>query len=171
MKKIILLLALCLSFKIACADTLKVGDTDITFSPPRGFDKVSQDIINAKWRNRDAPQFVVGNEQATTTIAYDLKPHKLPQDKLSEVQASFKALFDRVIPGIRWVKNEIRELAGQKWVFFELMSNAADTDIHNMMLVTGYQDRMLIFNFNSTKSDFPKYEKELRQSIETIKIP
>lgn len=153
------------------ADPIKVGDTEVTFEPPAGFKPLSKEIIAAKWPTNRAPAFVVGNESASTTVAYDLKPHLLPQDKLEEAKAAFTQLFDRIIPGIEWKKNEIIEHAGQKWISMEMTSNAIDTDVHNIMLVTGYKDRMLVFNFNSTKKDFPKFEDSLRESLKSIKLP
>jgi hypothetical protein len=53
----------------------------------------------------------------------------------------------------------------------ETTSSAIDTDIYNIMMLTGYDNRMLIFNFNSTKEDFPKFEKALRASLASIQIP
>lgn len=104
-------------------------------------------------------------------MAYDLKPHEIPQEALPEVQKSFTQLFKRIIPDIAWKKNEIIEHSGQKWLMMEMTSNAIDTDIYNIMLMTGFEGKMLIFNFNSTKEDFPKYEAELRASLNSIKLP
>jgi len=156
---------------IASADPIKVGDTEVTFDPPTGFKPLAQEIIDVKWPTNRAPKFVVGNESASTTVAYDLKPHVIPQDKLGEVQKQFTQLFERMIPGLDWKKNEIIEHSGRKWIFMEMTSSAVDTDIHNIMMITGYDNRMLVFNFNSTKKDFPKYEKALRASLKSIKIP
>ena len=112
---------------------------------------------------------MIGTRTGSTTIAYDLKSNKIPEDKLDDVRKAFKGVFDRVIPGIQWKKNEIIELAGRKWIYLEMTSKAIDTDIYNILLVTGYEGKMLIFNFNSTKEEFPKYEAKLRKSIQTIK--
>jgi hypothetical protein len=159
------------AFSIAIAEPIKVGDTEVTFEPPKGFKAVPQKIIDVKWPTNRAPKFVVGNESASTTVAYDLKPHVIPQNQLGEVQKQFTQLFGRMIPGLKWKKNEIVEHSGRKWLFMEMTSSALDTDIYNIMMITGYEKRMLIFNFNSTKEDFPKYEKALRASLDSIKIP
>ncbi|SIQ23107.1 hypothetical protein SAMN05421647_10376 [Marinobacterium stanieri] len=72
---------------------------------------------------------------------------------------------------MEWKKQEVIHLSGRDWIYFEVTSNAIDTDIYNIMLVTSYGKEMLLFNFNSTKEDFPQYEKALRNSVNTIKIP
>lgn len=76
-----------------------------------------------------------------------------------------------MIPGIAWKKNEIINHSGQKWLLMEMTSNAVDADIYNIFLMTGHQGKMLIFNFNSTKEDFPKYEAALRKSLKSVTLP
>ncbi len=171
MKRLSTLLLATVWLSLAFADPIKVGDTEITFEPPEGFKEVSQEIIDLKWPTNRAPKFVVGDETASTTVAYDLKPHQIPQDKLGDVQKSFTKLFERIVPGINWKKNEIIEHSGQKWIFMEMTSSAIDTDIYNIMFLTGFGDKMLVFNFNSTKENFSKYEASLRASLKSIKLP
>jgi len=171
MRTHLLLMIAVLCFSVAGAEPVKVGDTKITFEPPANFKPVPKEIIDLKWPSDRAPRYVVGNESATTTVAYDIKPHQIPQDKLGEVQTTFTRLFNQIIPGIEWKSNEIIEHSGQKWLLLEMTSRAIDTDIHNIMLVTGYQGKMLVFNFNSTKEEFSRFEKELRASLKSIKLP
>ena len=156
---------------VASAGEIQVGDTGVTFIAPDDFGPVPQEIIDTKWPNNNAPRFVVGNERATTTVAYDLKPHDLSGADLDEVRQSFTQVFDRVIPGIDWKSNRLIEHDGQTWVYFEMSSNAIDTDIYNIMMVTGVGQQMLVFNFNSTREDFPKYEPALRDSVNSIRLP
>ena len=155
----------------ADADLIKVGDSEVTFAAPEGFKQLSKEHIAKKWPTDRAPVYVVGTPTGSTTVAYDFKPHQVPQEALPEVQKSFTQLFGRMIPGIDWKKNEIVEHAGQKWLLMEMTSNAVDTDIYNIMMLTGFDDKMLIFNFNSTKEDFPTYEAALRKSLKSIKLP
>ena len=152
----------------AQAETIKVDNGSVTFEAPPGFAKLTQELIDLKYPATRRPTYVIGNASASTTIAYDLKPHVIPNDKLDDVRKSFTTVFNRVVPGIQWKKNEILKHAGREWVHFEMTSNAVDTDIHNIMLVTGHNGKMLVFNFNSTKEDFPKYEKMLRASMHSI---
>lgn len=153
------------------AEPIKVGDTAVTFDAPEGFKPLSKEIIAAKWPTHNAPAFAIGIPTGTTTVAYDLKPNRITQESLPDLQKSFTQVFERVIPGIEWKKNEIIEHSGQKWLMMEMTSNAVDTDIYNIMLLTGFEGKMLIFNFNSTKEDFPKYEAALRKSLESISLP
>lgn len=153
------------------AKEVNIPNSGISFVAPDEFQPLSHEIIDIKWPQNRAPKWVIGNKSASTTIAYDIKPNDISGAPLAELMKSYKTTFDRVIPGIAWKKKEIIELSGQKWIYFEMTSNAADTDIYNIMLLTSYKKEMLLFNFNSTKQDFPKYESKLRDSIQTIQLP
>lgn len=168
--KFLIAMALAMGAVGGNAEPIRVGDSSVVFEAPRGLAPLPQALIDIKWPGNRAPRFVVGNERGTTTVAYDLKPHKIPIDRLSEVKDSFVGQMGRVVPGIRWISKEIIELDGQPWIFLEMTSTAIDTDIHNIMLITGLKDEMLIFNFNSTKEEFPKVEAALRESMRSIRM-
>ncbi|WP_028605053.1 hypothetical protein [Ottowia thiooxydans] len=152
------------------AATFTVPGTNVSFNAPSGFTPLTADEISQKYPSNRAPSFVVGNARRTTTIAADLKPNELPKDKLPQVQASFESVFERVVPGIDWKEKKLIDMKGQQWIFFEMTSRAVDSDIYNIMLITPHQGKMLVFNFNSTKSEFPAVEKELRKSLQSIAL-
>ena len=133
---------------------IRVGNSNVTFVPPKGFKPLSKELIAAKWPNSRPPAYAVGTPSGGTTVAYDLKPNEIPQDKLHEVKKAFTRSFESRIPGVEWRKNEIIEHSGQKWLVMEMTSRAIDQDIHNIVLITPHKGKMLMFNFNSTKKDF-----------------
>jgi hypothetical protein len=171
MKLPLLIVALFAVLPTLSADQINVAGTGVTFEVPEDFKPLSKEIIAIKWPTNRAPAYAVGTPSGKTTVAYDLKPNNIPQEALDGVQKSFTQLFERMIPGIAWRKNEIIKHSGQKWLLMEMTSNAVDTDIYNILLMTGYQGKMLVFNFNSTKEDFPKYEAALRRNLKSVTLP
>ena len=171
MKLVIAVIALFLTFtNNAEAKTFSLANGGVIFDVPDKFAPMSAKLIKIKYPRGGAPRFVLSTPSTQTSIAYDLKPNTIPQEKIGEARAAFTKLFPRLIPGLKWIKNDVIMLAGQKWILMEITSSAIDTDIHNIMLITGYKGKMLLFNFNSTKKEFPQYEAALRKSIQTIKI-
>jgi hypothetical protein len=152
----------------ANAETFSIPDVGVSFEAPEGFTKLDAAEIATKYPSNRGPAFVVGNTRRTTSIAYDLKPNGFPADKIGEVKEFFEKTFDRIIPGIEWKQKKLINMLGQQWIYLEMSSRAIDTDIHNIMLITPLQGKMLIFNFNSTKAEFPKVEADLRASITSI---
>lgn len=146
-------------------------DAAVTLTVPDDFTSFSADEIRQKWAtSASPPSFVVGNKKRSTSIAYDLKPNKLRPEDLDQAMKVFEGVFTRVVPGISWKRREIIEIGSRKWVMLELSSNAVDTDIYNIMLITSFQGRMLALNFNSTKRDFIQMESALRRSVASIQL-
>jgi hypothetical protein len=155
----------------ALSKEITIDGGSVVFTVPENFTPLSRAEITAKFPSTNAPENVVGSEGVgrTTTIAYQLKeqqPVKLSD--LPDVQKAFTQVFDRVIPGIEWKQNALVDLVGQKWLLMEMTSRAIDQDIHNIVLITSHKGKMLMFNFNSTRKEFPKVEKLLRDSIKSI---
>ena len=154
----------------ACSASHNIPGAGVSFDAPDGFSELTTDEIRQKWISGAPPKFAVGNARRTTTIAYDLKPHKISANQLGEVKTFFEKTFERIIPGLAWQRRELIEHGGQTWILFEMTSNAIDTDIHNLMLFTPYREQLLIFNFNSTRQEFPALEAALRRSLQTIRL-
>ena len=152
------------------AETFYLDGQNISFDAPQGFTELSGEEIALKFPSSRAPQFVVGNEKRSTTIAYDLKQDRVQLSDLPDFKNAMIQMFNRIVPGIQWKQDQIVEINGREFVHFEFVSSAVDADIYNIMLTTSYQDRMLVFNFNSTVADFEAYEEQLRQTISTISI-
>ena len=171
MIRLVTLFSLLLTFSpIVDAKTISLEDGAITFEAPDEFEVIPDEVLAVKYPSSRAPRYVIGNEGAGTTIAYDFKGKAFPDEQIDEVRDYLADTFERVIPGAEWIENKVIDHAGKKWIYFELTSNAVDTDIHNIMLFTGYQGQTLMFNFNSTKQQFESYEDELRQSMASIKL-
>jgi hypothetical protein len=170
-KKVLTIITILVFFaSLASARTISLDNGNITFEAPDEFKPFDEEMIRTKWPSSKPPQYVIGNKSTETTIAYDLKPVNISQNDIEKFRAAFTEQFPRRIPGLKWIENKTMEFLGRKWVYLEMTSFAIDTDIYNIMIVTDYKGKMLIFNFNSTKEEFKKYERALRTSIKTIKI-
>lgn len=152
------------------AERFQVPETTLSFDAPEGFAQLDRALIEAKFPNRNAPTWVVGNARGTTTIACGLRPSSLAPAQLEPALTGMGDVIARITPGHQWVERKLIDLAGTRWIHFEMTSTAADTDIHNIMLITSYETRMLACNFNATVKDFAKLETALRASIETMRF-
>jgi hypothetical protein len=150
--------------------TITIPGSGVSFEAPAEFTPLSKEEIALKWIRTTAPAFAVGNARRTTTIAYDIRNHFVPDDELEIGLKVFERLFDKLVPGIVWKKKEIAIIQGRRWIYLEMTSNAIDTDIHNIILCSPYDGRLVMFNFNSTPEDFPQVEAGLRRAINTLSI-
>jgi hypothetical protein len=152
----------------AVAETVYLDGKNISFEIPAGFTPLSKEEIAIKYPSARAPKYVIGNETAGTTIAYDIKPDNISD--LDGFKSYMTHMFPKMVPGLVWKENKIITLSGKRWLYMEITSKAINADIYNIMLFTDYNGQMLVFNFNSTKEEFPKYEKSLRASLASISL-
>jgi len=68
------------------------------------------------------------------------------------------------------LKSELVEISGREWGLLEFKSNAVDSEIYNIMVFTPYKGNLLVFNFNSTEKEFPRYGPMIRSSAKSIVI-
>lgn len=156
---------------ISADEKIYFANNKVSFIIPKDFKIMSKENIKKKYSRGTAPEFVYSNEQTTSTIAYGYTPNAdLNLDNLFEFQKFIENTYNRMIPGIKWIKKEIIEINHYKWIFFEIESNAIDTEIHNIILMSAIDNGLISFNFNSVINEFDVYQKVYSNCIETISV-
>jgi len=107
---------------LALAENYSLENGKITFAAPEGFRPMSAAAIKIKYPRGRAPKYVIGNASAQTGIAYDLKPYDMPPHKLAEARLAFASILPKLMPGLRWLRRDIIQLSGRKWVLLEMTS-------------------------------------------------
>jgi len=143
------------------------ADGRISFMAPPGFTALTAEELAVKYPNAQAPRQAVGNERVTTSIAYDLLEHRALPTELEALRLQLLQGFAQ-LPKLKWVASDVRPIAGRDWAYVEFTAATADQDIHNIVLLSVYDGRVLLFNFNSTVVEFPRVERALRASMATI---
>ncbi|TGK51141.1 hypothetical protein [Leptospira kanakyensis] len=170
MKKILITATLLIFTIQLSAKTHTLDDGKISFEANDEFQAFSQEIIDKKYPSKRAPKFVIGTKSTKTSIGFDIKNNIIDEANLDDFRKGMSESFDKIIPGIVWIKNELININNKKFILFNFKSNAIDTQINNTMLITNYNGNMLIFNFNSTIDEYPNYKNEFNNIINSIKI-
>ncbi|TGM73988.1 hypothetical protein EHR01_10735 [Leptospira mtsangambouensis] len=170
MKKLIFVVTLLVLNIQLFAKTHTLDEGKISFETGDEFQPFSKEIIDLKYPSKRAPKYVIGTKSTKTSIGFDIKDNQIEEINLEDARKAMSETFSKIIPGINWIKNELIVVNNKKFILFNFLSNAIDTKINNTMLVTNYNGKMLLFNFNSTIDEYPKYNKTFDQIIESIKI-
>lgn len=139
----------------------------VSFLAPPGFTALTPEEIAVVFPRQGAPHHAVGNALRTTTIAYDLRDQKAPSKDLDAFRQALMEQFDQ-LPKIKWVASEVRRIGNRDWAYLEFTALLTDRDVHNIVLLSVYNSRPLLFNFNSNVVEFPQVEQALRVSMTTI---
>jgi hypothetical protein len=154
----------------AIAQRLYIAGTTVSFEPPAEFTALTAAEVGLKYPPKNAPDFVVGNARRTTSIAFELKSIPFADSQLAQELDTLVTALQNNVRGIKWIDKKFISLDGQRWIYLEMTSSAVDTDIHNIMLITPFGGKTLLFNFNSTREEFPIFEKRLRLSLQSIRL-
>lgn len=154
----------------ACGKDYQVPGTTAKFSAPDEFTLLRPAEVHSKYPAAQPPQFVIGNDRRSTTVAYDVKNTKVADSQLPALSQALEMSFSHSAPGATWVTKKIMEMQGQRWVYLEFKARDLSLDVHNIVLATPCSGKLLMFNFNSTTGEFPAVEKKLRAIIASISL-
>lgn len=170
MRQLLLALILLMAFPAFAGERINLYDGRVAFVLPDGFSRMSDEMADKKYRRESRPAHIYSDAKTTTSIAVALAEAEVALEQLGEFKSFMEQTYTRMIPGAQWVKRDFITIANTRWARLELMSNALDTDIHNIVLITILDKKPLMLNFNSTKGEFSRLEKALLKSIDTIRI-
>src|SRR5690349_749508 len=80
----------------ALAAEISLPDSGIHFQAPEGFTELTPAEIRSKWLRASPPTFAIGNPRRSTTIAYALKDHAIPESQMEASLKGFEQTFNRV---------------------------------------------------------------------------
>ena len=159
-----------LSVSLVAAKPVAIDGGNITFNAPDAFAPLTQEQIDKKFPRQPGTMEAVGNESGTVTICYRVTENDLSPAELPDAQHGIADLLNRAAPGLQWIKNDIVEINGTKWIYFEMTSPAGEGQIHNIEITTSYHGKMFVMNFNSSSEDFDSNQAALRASLNSVKI-
>lgn len=143
----------------------------ITLDAPSGYSLLSSDEIALKFPNANPPQHVIGNAARNTTVAFNIIP--LPPAKpeeYSKIVPLLQAAMQKQQPSAKFLAAEVKTLGPTSWIFYDIETQAMDTGIRNMMLLTYHKNEWVGLNFNSTQAQYPFEKASIDALIASIKL-
>lgn len=167
--RLALFVVLAVSPLLAESPRVELYEGTVSFVAPEGFSRMADDVVAVKFPNAQPGTIVYGNERATVSISITHPPQRvLTAEELPQFKAFMESLLETQSKGLKWVKKEIVDLGGRKWIHFEFTTPAIDTTIHNDIYMTSRDGRMLAFNFNSSAEHHEANKEALEKSRGTI---
>jgi hypothetical protein len=146
-------------------ENVDVLDKRVTLSMPADFTEMSEDVMKVKYPLNSRPTQVYTNKETTVNFAFNFTANKIAESQLDAFAQQMKAMLANVNPKISKVKVD-----GRKAILFDFVTPAADTEIHNLMLATSVDGRLLLTTFNTTKEQAPEWLEVGRESLLSVKI-
>jgi hypothetical protein len=166
-----LVLSIVLIQAAAAGETLAFANGKVSFVLPDGFTRMSAELAAVKYPRGAKPEHMFSDATTRVSSAAGFTPAgNLTATDLPELRDYLAKTMEASIPGIKWLVKDFKELGGAKWIYFEVQSEAVDTQIRNMMLFTAVDCGMVSVNFNSTLSDYAAHAAALARSRDSLKV-
>jgi hypothetical protein len=151
-------------------ETRNLLDGKIQMLIPTYFGPMSEELIRVKYPMERRPTIVLSNELGTVNIAVNHTTSVMSLKDLDETHRTFERMFRNLYPSATWYRSERTTLNGQECFILELLTPAIDTEIHNIIIVSSLESRMLIIATNLTKELVDKWLPITQKMIESIKF-
>ncbi|MEM7455215.1 MAG: hypothetical protein AAF456_12770 [Planctomycetota bacterium] len=117
---------------------------------PDGFSEMDDDMMRSKYPGPNSPAVVYTNEAGSVNIAFNHTQDRASPSQLQQLHQQLDNSIRQAQPNARWMFSGRWHHHGREWVQLEFQSQAIDTTVHNMMIATPVEGRILIVSFNCT---------------------
>ncbi|WP_163934056.1 hypothetical protein [Paraferrimonas sp. SM1919] len=142
----------------------------VSLDIPQGFSRMSDELARRKYPMEQRAKSIFTNSQGNVDILVNYTQNKVPDNQEDLLRQALSNNMKRMHPTAQWHSNEVVEINGHKYAFLELTTPALDTDIHNVMLATTVNGRVLIISFNMTVELEEKWLDKALKTVRTAKI-
>ncbi|QDO99889.1 hypothetical protein [Thalassotalea sp. PS06] len=170
-----LLLALGVAF--FCASSIASEFTEIfalngkvSIQAPKEFGPMPANILEIKYPASTRPTEVLSDATGEVTLAFNHTNNAMSPAQVERAHASISKMFHNMYASATWLRDEVIEQNGQKFMVMELITPAADTQIHNIMYGTSVDGRFLLAAFNTTEEQSEKWLPIGKKIMESLAI-
>jgi len=150
--------------------TKTVLDGKVSLLTPDSFSVMSKENLDHKYPSPNKPTVVLSNEAGTVNLAFNHTQNPLSPGEVKEAHSVFSEMFHNMYPSAKWVRDEVINKGKSSFIVMELITPAADTEIHNIMYGTSVDDRFLLVAFNTTSDESDEWLAIGKKMMESLKI-
>ena len=151
-------------------ETKSILNDKVEILIPKGFAMMDDATKKIKYPTQRPPSFIYTNEEANVNVAFSETTSEATQEMLPEYLTVFVNSFKKAQPNAKWEGNGIVEINGRKVGYLELLTEAVDTKIYNLLFFTDVNGRLLICTVNATEKLLPIWKGPAQEIFKSLKI-
>lgn len=124
------------------------GDLEVLV--PKSFTEMDDATLKTKYPNENRPTLVLANDTRSISLAINHTNNAVTASQLKQLHQQLDSSIRQAQPDASWMFSGFQHHHGREWVQLEFQSPAIDTKIHNIMIATSVDGRMLAISFNCT---------------------
>ena len=150
------------------ATPLSLEGGNITIDLPDGFALMAPEEKTRLFPREDSEVYSSADDMAA--IAFGFKSVPLRPDQLPLLKSVLPTDLVRAVPGLQWIKSDMVDLDGTKWIYCEFISPAPGGDFHSYYLFTSYRGLEYVISFHIRVSAFATWSAAVDKSLHSITV-
>lgn len=135
---------------------------------PDDFQPMPDELLRVKYPSQNRPTLVFTNPDGSVNVALNHTSTRVSPAQLEEMHQQLDTSIRQAHPQAEWRFSGFWNHHGRRWTQLEFISQAADTRIHNLMLATSADNRMLAVTFNATDEQSAEWNPVGREIISSV---
>ena len=132
---------------------------------PSEFKIMSDEIVNVKYPNGNAPSLVYTNDKTTINVALVMNDVAMKNSQIEEYVKTMESTYKNYSKDVKlkfWERNN------HKIGEMEFTTEGLDTEIYNHIIVFSVNDKLRLVNFNCTKEQMNEWQKVSKFIVDSI---
>lgn len=132
---------------------------------PSEFKIMSDEIVNIKYPNGNAPSLVYTNDKTTINVALVMNDVAMKNSQIEEYVKTMESTYKNYSKDVKlifWERNN------HKIGEMEFTTEGSDTEIYNHIIVFSVNDKLRLVNFNCTKEQMREWKEVSKFIVDSI---
>lgn len=132
---------------------------------PSEFKIMSDEIVNVKYPNGNAPSLVYTNDKTTINVALVMNDVTMKNSQIEEYVKTMESTYKNYSKDVKlkfWERNN------HKIGEMEFTTEGLDTEIYNHIIVFSVNDKLRLVNFNCTKEQMSEWQNVSKFIVDSI---
>ncbi|MFV0262003.1 MAG: hypothetical protein ACK5JN_06130 [Kluyvera sp.] len=137
-----------------------IPELKLSIEIPQTLTPMSDEMAKIKYPSENRPQVIYGDERGKASLGITAGRHALPADKLDVAKDATLKMLNNFQP-----QAESVTVDGHKAWLITFRSQAPDTEILNMLLMTSENEKAVQASFNMTKDLVAQYQDVAKATL------
>lgn len=132
---------------------------------PSEFKIMSDEILNVKYSNGNAPSLVYTNDKTTINVVLVMNDVTMKNNQIEEYVKTMESTYKNYSKDVKlkfWERNN------HKIGEMEFTTEGSDTEIYNHIITFSVNDKLRLVNFNCTKEQMNEWQKVSKFIMDSI---
>lgn len=143
-------------------------ENQLTMRIPLQWEGLSEEQKKLKYPWEGRPDVILSNARVSMNLTLTQREVKMREERTEKVKNTTEFILKKMHPGSEEMESEVLEVEGKTIAYFELMTQAMESRVYNLMFLFSLRERETIGTFNCLESDSYDWKALFFQMLESI---